>query len=103
MIAREWKCICPRETLEGFIDYLRRTGVKDTSALPGFKGHHILKRSLEDCVEVVLVTFWESHEHIRAFAGEDIAQAVLYPEDQAYAIAPEREVRHYEVVETALA
>ena len=42
---------------------------------------------------------WESEEAIRAFAGEDIEAAVLYPEDEKYLIDGESSVTHHEVVD----
>ena len=101
MIARSWKCLCPRPNRNGFLDHLRRTGVAETSATPGFSGYQILEREAGDALEITLVTYWESLAAIEAFAGEDIGQARLYADDDAYAIVPDRTVRHYEVLEAS--
>jgi hypothetical protein len=42
---------------------------------------------------------WDSVDAIKAFAGEDIEAAVLYPEDERYLIGGESSVAHYEVVD----
>ena len=98
MIAREWKCRLPRRHRDGFMEHLYATGVAETSALPGYRGYQILERELPgDVVEVTLVTYWGALEDIKAFAGEDIGVAVLYPGDEAYELAPETVVRHYAV------
>lgn len=99
MIAREWRCRCPQKHRDGFIAYLHETGVKDTRATPGFTGAQIFERDLGEKVEITLLTYWESLEHIKAFAGEDIEVAVLYPEDEKYELEPERHVTHYTVLE----
>ena len=39
----------------------------------------------------------ESHEAIRAFAGEDLEKARYYPEDADYLLELEPTVTHYEV------
>lgn len=44
------------------------------------------------------LSLWESEDAIRAFAGDDIEAAVLYPEDELYLIAGESKVAHYEGV-----
>ncbi|MHC1788845.1 antibiotic biosynthesis monooxygenase family protein [Solidesulfovibrio sp.] len=98
MIAREWKCLCPAKHREGFLKHLYATGVAETAALPGFCGYQILERELDGAVEVTLVTYWTSLDAVKAFAGEDIGRAVLYPGDDVYEIVPETVVRHYEVV-----
>ena len=53
-------------------------------------------------VEVVLITFWESIESLKGFAGEDVNKAVLYEEDYKYGIEPELTVEHYTVADIYL-
>lgn len=99
MIAREWKCLCPAKHRDGFLKHLQATGVAETSVLPGFCGYEIRERVCDGEVEVTLVTYWTSLADIKAFAGEDIGRAVLYPGDEVYEIVPETVVRHYAVVD----
>ena len=97
MIAREWRCTCPAGRLDDFIPYLHATGIRDAENTPGFAGAEILHRETGGAEEVVLVTFWDSMESIRGFAGDDIGKAVLYPEDHTYGIVSDAIVRHYTV------
>ena len=91
MIAREWKCTLPLRRRDGFLEHLHATGVAETSALPGYRGHLILERELPgEAVEVTLITCWTSLDAVKAFAGEDIGVAVLYPGDEAYELVPEQ-------------
>ena len=99
MIAREWKARVPLSEKEGFLSYLNETGVKETSATSGFKGAQVLVRDLEKKSEVTLVTYWSSVEAIKAFSGEEIEIAKLYPDDYKYDLEPDHFVSHYEVVE----
>ena len=99
MIAREWRCLCPNDTREGFLDHLRATGVSETSGLPGYLGHQILERDAQGCVEITLVTYWQSLDHVFAFVGEDLEVARLYEGDGAFRIEPDTRVRHYRVTE----
>ncbi len=99
MIAREWKCRVPLVHSEGFTAYLYETGIKDSSATPGYIGAQIFRRLLSDRVELTLITYWNDLESIKAFAGEDIDQARLYPEDEVFELEPELGVQHYEVIE----
>jgi len=106
MIAREWKCLCPPETAEGFLGHLRATGVDEAKTVPGFLGHQIFTRPRDGQVEFTLILYWESMAGARAFAGaasdEEAGRAVLYPGDERYRIVSETVVRHYEVVEAVL-
>ncbi|MEW5774466.1 MAG: antibiotic biosynthesis monooxygenase [Thermodesulfobacteriota bacterium] len=99
MVAREWRCRCPQEHRDGFLAYLAETGVKDTAATPCCRGAQILVRELDGAAEITLVTYWDSLDAIRAYAGEDISVARLYPEDAKYELDPDRRVTHYRVVE----
>ncbi|WP_280564354.1 antibiotic biosynthesis monooxygenase [Chromohalobacter sp. 48-RD10] len=99
MIAREWKCLVPEDLREEFTTYLYETGVKDSSATLGFLGAQIFRRSLADKVELTLITYWDNLESIKAFAGNDISQAWLYPEDEVYELEADLSVQHYEAIE----
>ncbi|KXF81574.1 antibiotic biosynthesis monooxygenase family protein [Enterovibrio coralii] len=99
MIAREWKARCPKQHEQGFIDYLYETGVKETSETEGFLGAQIFNRDLDGNAEITLISYWKTLECIKAFAGEDIGIAKLYPEDDKYELDPDRHVSHYKVVE----
>ena len=50
-----------------------------------------------DRAEIVTVSLWDSRSAIEAFAGQDIDQAVFYPEDDRYLIDRDLTVRHYKV------
>ena len=99
MIAREWKATCPKKYGKGFIEYLFETGIKDTSETDGFLGAQIFNRVLGNKVEVTLLTYWENLDCIKAFSGEDINIAKLYPGDVKYKLNPDKHVKHYEVYE----
>ncbi len=46
----------------------------------------------------MIFSLWESREHLRAFAGDDIERAVFYPEDERYLVERHLTVRHLDVV-----
>jgi heme-degrading monooxygenase HmoA len=51
-------------------------------------------------VHFVTLSFWESEEAIRAFAGNDPLKAKYYPEDADYLLEFEPQVVHYTVTAT---
>jgi heme-degrading monooxygenase HmoA len=62
----------------------------------------MLSRDLPDGrTEVITLSLWESAEAIRGFAGDDIEQAVFYPEDERYLVDRETTVTHFDVVSGA--
>jgi heme-degrading monooxygenase HmoA len=73
--------------------------VHDAARTPGFRGAQILVRDIGKRGEFTLITYWDSIGAIKAFAGDDMDVARLYPGDEAYALEPDDFVLHYEVVE----
>jgi len=98
MIARRWKCICPPRQRDGFLAHLNETGMKDISTTPGFLGGQILERPLGDALEITLISYWDSAEAIRKFAGDNIEVARLYPDDERYDIVADQHVTHYTII-----
>ena len=66
-----------------------------------YKGNisvHVLERREGDITHFITLTFWESLEAIKGFAGEDVEVAKYYPEDKDFLLEFEPKVVHYEVV-----
>ena len=98
MIARTWRGTVRRADAEEYADYIRQTGFAEYGQTPGNQGGWLLRRDEGDRTEFITLSMWESEDAIRAFAGEDIEAAVLYPEDERYLIGGESTVTHYQVV-----
>ncbi|GIF06735.1 hypothetical protein [Actinoplanes siamensis] len=98
MIARMWRGWVRTDQAEAYVAYIERTGLAAYRATPGDLGAQMWTRDLGDGrSEVSTVSWWESAEVIRGFAGEDIDRAVFYPEDDDYLIERELSVTHHSV------
>jgi heme-degrading monooxygenase HmoA len=96
MIARLWRGRAG--TPEDADAYQRHVTTRVLPALkdmPGHRGAQVLRRK----GEFVVITFWESMDAIRRFAGEDPERAVVEPEARAVLAESDDFVRHYEVME----
>ncbi len=98
MIVRVWRGVTPEAKADQYVQFVKATGVKDYRATEGNQGVLLLRRVSDGRAEFVLISFWESWDAIRRFAGGDANKAVYYPEDQEYLLALEPEVLHYEVL-----
>jgi heme-degrading monooxygenase HmoA len=99
MIARMWRGWVRAEDRAAYVDYIERTGMAEYRSTEGNRGAWMLARDLDDGrTEIVTLSFWESKDAIRGFAGDDIEQAVFYPEDDRYLVERETTVSHFEVV-----
>jgi heme-degrading monooxygenase HmoA len=98
VIARQWRGGVDTQRVGAYVDYINRTGIAEYRQTPGNLGAQMWTRDLGDGrSEVVTLSWWESVDDIRGFAGDDIEQAVFYPEDDDYLVDRETTVTHYEV------
>jgi heme-degrading monooxygenase HmoA len=79
------------------VEYLRETGLAGYLATPGNLGAYTLRRDEGARTEFLMLTFWESLDSVRGFAGDDIATAVFYAEDDQFLVEREDFALHYEV------
>ena len=98
-IARLWHGAVPAAKGDAYAAYLLRTGVPDCRTTPGNRGVEVLRRTTGGETHFLFVSFWDSMDAIRAFAGEDVERAHYYPEDRDYLLELEPTVTHYEVSE----
>jgi heme-degrading monooxygenase HmoA len=98
MIVRIWHGVTPASKADAYLDYLKATGLKEYRATEGNRGVQFLRKISAGRAEFLTVSYWESYDAIRKFAGEDIEKPVYYPEDKEYLLEFEPEVVHYEVL-----
>jgi len=100
MIARTWRGAVRAKDAPAYAAYVQKTGIEGYQRTPGNRGAWLLWRVDGDRAEFVTVSFWESRAVIEAFAGQDIEQAVFYPDDDKFLIERDLTVHHYEVAGT---
>jgi heme-degrading monooxygenase HmoA len=93
-----WRGWVSTDRAAEYVDYIAKTGLAEYRRTPGNLGAQMWIRDLGDGrTEVLTLSWWESLDSIRGFAGDDIDVAVYYPEDEDYLIDREMTVTHYEV------
>ena len=97
MVSRHWAGVFKGEYTEEYIQHLQRDLFPKLSSMKGFKGASILRKEMEQAVEFLIITNWESMEAIKEFAGDTPHLAVVPEEVQRMTIRFDKEVRHYEV------
>jgi hypothetical protein len=96
MIVRIWHGVTPEAKADQYLEYLKATGVKGYRAIEGNKGVQVLRSVREGRAEFLTVSYWESYDAIRKFAGDEIDIPVYYPEDKEFLLEFEPKVVHYE-------
>ena len=97
MVARIWRGAVRPEDADAYVAYIEETGLREYRETPGNRGAWLLRRREGDRVEIVTLSFWDSLEAIRGFAGDEIERAVYYPEDERYLVERDDTVTHWEL------
>ena len=66
----------------------------------GYRGAYLLRRDVKEGVEFVTLTFFDSLEAVRAFAGEEYEVAVVPPEARKLLSRFDEKSTHYDTVVT---
>lgn len=98
MIVRMWHGRVPADKTKAYREFLNARAIPDYRSVTGNISVHILERTEGDVAHFITLTFWESLESIKAFAGDDVEVAKYYPEDKDFLLEFEPHVVHYEVV-----
>jgi heme-degrading monooxygenase HmoA len=97
MIARIWSGRTSREKYDEYTALLSKIAKPNYAAVKGNLGFYFLRRADANIGHFTLITFWDSVESIKAFAGEDYERAKYYPEDDEFLLDFEERVQHFEV------
>jgi heme-degrading monooxygenase HmoA len=79
MIMREWRGMAARSNADAYPKHFREHVVPELHLVAGFAGAQLSRRQLDDKVEFLVLTRWQSLDAIRAFAGSDMEKAVVAP------------------------
>jgi heme-degrading monooxygenase HmoA len=100
MIARVWSGQTTPSGAAAYVEHLRTQVFPTLKKVAGYRGAMLLERAVSGAVEVVVITFWQSVESLRSFAGDDLERAVVADEAAALLTQFDRQVRHYTVSAT---
>ena len=101
-IVRIWHGRLPRDKADDYFRLMERVAIPDYRATSGNRGAYALRSDRGDSTDVLMVSIWESTDHIRAFAGDPIDAAKYYEFDTDFLDELEPRVRHY-VIDSAQA
>lgn len=103
MIARLWRGWATRTTADSYVDHYLTSVLEHLRQVDGFIDAQLLRRDDGEDVEFVSITYFESFDAIRRFAGADWEAAVVAPEVQRLFSRFDERCSHYTVSVTASA
>jgi len=98
MIVRMWHGRVPTSKAQAYREFTNQRAIPDYQSVPGNISVYILERQEGEVTHFITLTFWDSLEAIKGFAGDNIELAKYYPEDKDFLLEFEPTVVHYKVV-----
>jgi heme-degrading monooxygenase HmoA len=98
VVARIWHGRTLTSNADKYYDYLLEAGIKKIESIPGNLGAQLLRRNDGNTTEFTVISYWESRDAIRKFAGNNIEKVHPLPKDNEYLIKPETTVKHFDVM-----
>ncbi len=98
MIVRMWHGRVPTSKAGEYREFTNARAIPDYRSVKGNLSVHILERAEGNVTHFITLTFWDSLEAVKGFAGEKVEAAKYYPEDNDFLLEFEANVLHYEVV-----
>jgi heme-degrading monooxygenase HmoA len=98
MIARIWHGRTLTAKADEYERYLEVTGVAKILKTQGNHGVEVLRKTGGPQTDFVVISYWESVDAIKKFAGANYEKAVIMGRDREFLLEVEPSVLHYEVV-----
>ena len=98
LIARIWRGQTLAAKADDYTKYLSEKGVRAIANIPGNRGVQLLNMVRDDVADFQVLSYWDSIEAIKRFAGDNYEKVHHLPDDPTYLIGAEPTVRHFEVV-----
>ena len=98
MISRHWHGVAKAASAEAYVHHLRTETFPAIRKLRGFVSASVLRRSVSNGVEFLVITQWTSIEAIHGFAGAEVETAVVPQKVQDMMVTYDQAVRHDEVL-----
>jgi heme-degrading monooxygenase HmoA/uncharacterized protein YciI len=100
-MVRMWRGRAHPERASEYVAHVTGNVFPRIREIRGYRGAQLLRRVIEDGeIEFVVLTFWESMDAVREFAGPDPDHAVVEPQAQAILREYDAFVDHFEMVYT---
>lgn len=104
-VARAWHGKTPRAKADEYEQYLA-AAIKKFPSIKGNLGYQLMRidggPDGDQYTEFQVISYWESLDSIKAYAGQDIRRTRDLPRDDEFLVAKEPFVRNYQLEVNAL-
>ncbi len=97
MIVRMWHGRVDASKSDEYAEFMKQRAAPDYRSVDGLQKLLFLRKNEKDVAHFLLVTYWDSMESVKKFAGEQPEKAKYYPEDDQFLLEKEELSTLYEV------
>ncbi len=97
MVVRMWHGRVDSSKSDEYAEFMKQRAAPDYSSVDGLQKLLFLRKDEEYVTHFLLVTYWDSIESVKRFAGEEPEKAKYYPEDDQFLLEKEELSALYEV------
>ncbi len=97
MIVRMWHGRVDSSKSDEYAEFMKQRAAPDYSSVDGLQKLLFLRKDEEHVTHFLLVTYWDSMESVKRFAGEEPEKAKYYLEDDQFLLEKEELSALYEV------
>lgn len=98
MIARVWRGWTSRGNADAYEHHLRTTVFPGIHRVRGYRGAQLFRRQEDEEVEFIAITYFETMDAVRGFAGPDCGVAVISEVAAKLLSHYDQRAEHYTVV-----
>jgi len=95
-IARQWRGKTTNAKADEYATYLA-DAIKKFRTIKGNLGYQMMRETIGAETHFSVISYWESREAIKAYAGDDISRTRVAPRDPEFIIDPELTVKNYDL------
>lgn len=97
-VARVWHGRTSESKAKEYTAYLNEAGIPKIRSVPGNLGVQLFRRIENGVSDFVVISYWDSRDTIKQFAGEDIEKTHHLPRDPEFLLELEPTVKHYDII-----
>ena len=97
-VARMWHGRTTASMADEYAAHLYEEGVKNLRSTKGNLGVQVFRRIHEGIAEFITLSYWESRDVIRGYAGENIEKPRDLSKDPQYLLEIEPTVKHFDIL-----
>ena len=97
MIVRMWHGRVDASKSDEYAEFMKQKAAPDYRSVDGLQKLLFLRKNEKDVAHFLLVTYWDTMESVKKFAGEQPEKAKYYPEDDQFLLEKEELSALYEV------